>query len=102
LLTAGLPDPLATYERAFVVLGDESQGCHREGELVALRFSDPLGRRDTAGRVIPHDFVVFGDAAKGVASVEDGLRLVWPVVADVFAQVWDADGPPSAADLFPG
>lgn len=102
LLTAGLRDPLATYERAFAVLGDEPQGCYREGEWVALRISDPLGRRDAAGRVIPHDFVLVGDALALVTSVEDGLRLVWPLVADAYARVWDADGPPSAADLFAG
>lgn len=48
-----------------------------------------------AGRVIPHEFVVFGPLADGIDSVEDGLRLVWPLVADAFARVWDLPKPPS-------
>lgn len=72
----------------------------RVGEAVALRLPDPLGRRDAAGRVIPHDFVVFGDAATGVESVEGGLKQVGPRVAAACARVWDAGRPPSAAELF--
>lgn len=101
MLKAGLTDPLATYERAFGSMRDEPTGWCRVGEAVALRLPDPLSRRDAAGRVIFHDFVVFGDAATGIDSVDDGQFLIWPVVAEAYARVWDADGPPLAADLFP-
>lgn len=101
LLTAGVHDPLADYERTFAPMGDEPTGWCWAGDAVALRFPDPLGRRDAAGRVIPHDFVVLGEASGGVASVDDGLHRVWPLVAEAYARVWDADGPPSAAELFP-
>jgi hypothetical protein len=33
--------------------------------------------------------------ADEVGSVEDGLRLVWPVVADQFERVWELSKPPS-------
>jgi hypothetical protein len=56
---------------------------------VALRFPDPEGRKDFAGRVIPHDFVLFSPLADGVDSVDDGLQLVWPLVADEFEREWD-------------
>ena len=71
--------------------------CHRVGEKVALRFPDPLGRKDAAGRVITHEFVVFGSLADGIDSVEDGHRLVWgqPQVAEEFARVWELPKPPS-------
>jgi DNA uptake protein ComE-like DNA-binding protein len=59
----------------------------------------PLGRSDAAGRVIPHEFVVLGDFADEIRSVEDGLQRVWPLVAGTYARVWDAEGPPSVADL---
>jgi hypothetical protein len=49
--------------------------------------------------VIPHEFVLSGDLADEVESVEDGLQQVWPLVARVYAGVWDAERPPSAADL---
>ncbi|MGZ8178711.1 hypothetical protein ACXVUM_12360 [Williamsia sp. SKLECPSW1] len=94
LLDAGLSDPLPDYERALADLGDEPATWRRHGEQVALRFPDPLGRRDSAGRVIPHEFVLFGDLAARVDSVEDGLNTVWPLVSEKYAQVWDASDPP--------
>ena len=102
LLKGGIPDPLATYERVFAALADERAGWNSVGDAVGLRFPDPLARRDAAGRVIPHDFVILGEAAAGVESVDDGLHRVWPLVAGAYPRVWDASGPPSAADLFPG
>lgn len=102
LLTGGMPDPLATYERVFAALADEPAGWICVGDTVAVRFPDPLARRDAAGRVIPHDFVMFGDAAAGIESVEDGVQQIWPLVAEAYARMWDADGPPSAADVFLG
>src|SRR5690348_6077915 len=34
-------------------------------------------RGDASGRVIPHEFVVFGDLANDLASVENAVRLIW-------------------------
>lgn len=99
LLDAGLSDPLPHYEGAFGELRDAPTAWRREGGQVALRISDPLGRRDAAGRVIPHEFVIFGDLADAVGSVDDGLREVWPLVADAYAGVWEAPDPPSSEDL---
>jgi hypothetical protein len=97
LLDGGFEDPLLEYDAVFSGAGDGPEVCHRSGEKVALRFPDPLGRKDVAGRVIPHEFVVFGPSADGIDSVEDGLRLVWrqPQVADEFARVWELPKPPS-------
>jgi hypothetical protein len=99
LLKGGLADPLPAYERSFA--GDEVEPAtwRRAAGTVALRFPDPLGRRDASGRVIPHEFVVFGDLADKIESVEDGLTHIWPRVAEAYARVWDAERPPSAADL---
>ena len=99
LLDGGLSDPLPEYERVFADLGDDPRTCSRVGGKVALRFPDPLGRRDAAGRVIPHDFVVSGDVASSIQSVDDGLQQVWPLVEVTYARVWDAEGPPTAAEL---
>ncbi len=91
LLTGGFDDPLVEYAAAFSGVGDEPEVCHRVGGKVVLRFPDPLGRKDVAGRVIPHEFVVVGPLADKTGSVEDGIRLVWhrPEVADEFARVWE-------------
>jgi hypothetical protein len=99
LLDGGLSDPLLEYERVFADLGDDPRACSRVAGKVALRFPDPLGRRDVAGRVIPHDFVVSGDVASNIQSVEDGLQQVWPLVEAAYAGVWEAEGPPTAAEL---
>ena len=99
LFDGGLSDPLLVYERSFADLEDEPTTCHRAAGNVALRFPDPLGRRDASGRVIPHEFVVFGDLADEIESVEDGVQQVWPLVAEAYARVWDAERPPSAEDL---
>lgn len=92
----GFPDPLLVYDAVFSGVEDEPEAWRRVAEKVALRFPDPQGRQDVAGRVIPHEFVVFAPLADGIDSVEDGLRLVWPLVADEFAQVWELPKPPSS------
>lgn len=99
LLNAGLPDPLPEYERAFADLEDEPTTWHQATGFAALRFSDPLRRKDTAGRVIPHEFVLFGDMADAIESVEDGQNRVWPLVAEAYARLWNSERPPSTAEL---
>jgi len=99
LLKGGLSDPLPAYERSFAGDDDKPAMWRRAAGTVALRFPDPLGRRDASGRVISHEFVVFGDLADEIESVEDGLTHIWPLVAEAYARVWDAERPPSAADL---
>ena len=46
LLKGGLSDPLLVYERSFADAKEEPAACHRAAGKVALRFPDPLGRRD--------------------------------------------------------
>ncbi len=99
LLDGGMPDPLPTYERVFTNLGDRPTAWGRVAGDVALRFPDPERRRDASGRVIPHEFVVFGDLAGHIESVDDGLQQVWPLVAEAYARVWQADEPPSKSDV---
>ncbi len=99
LLKADLADPLPTYERAFADLGEEPEAWRRGSGYGALRFPDPERRRDTAGRLIPHEFVVFGDLIDQIETVEDGESRIWPLIAAAYRRVWDGEGPPSDADL---
>lgn len=99
LLDAGFADPLPEYERAFTGLSDGVTAWRQERHYVALRFPDPPRRRDAAGRVIPHEFVVFGDLADAVGSVGEGIQRIWPLVDPAYARIWDADATPTAADL---
>lgn len=96
LRDGGLPDPLPVYDTAFSGVEDEPEAFRRNAETVALRFADPLGRRDVAGRVIPHEFVALGQMIEGIDSIEDGRQLVWPLVAEEFERVWTTEKPPSA------
>ena len=95
----GLPSPLAAYEDAFAGIENEREVCRRRGDTVALRFEDPLQRRDRSGRIIPHEFVLFGRLADEVHSIEDGLRIVWPLVADEYARDWPLAEPHSGEEI---
>jgi len=99
LLDGGMADPLQAYEEAFAGTEGQSEVCKRVGSHVALRFPDPLDRRDQAGRTIPHDIVVLPPLAADVDTVADGLRLVWPALAGAFAKLWTLSHPPAARDV---
>jgi hypothetical protein len=99
LLDGGLADPLASYEQAFAGLEDRDTVCRLTGGRLALRFPDPLDRKDVGGRTIPHDFVLLGSAAPLIDSVDEGVRRIWPLVADVFARVWQDGLPPPVGSI---
>jgi len=94
LRKGGWGDPLPEYESAFADLEGQREGIARRGDRVALRFTDPEGRTDRSGRVIPHDFVLAGDRAARVHTVAEGIADVWPLVAEEYARVWDQATPP--------
>lgn len=95
LLDGGLQDPLTVYERCVADLGDAAAAWDRSANAVAIRLPDPAGRRDASGRLIPHEFVLLGPCVEEINSVEDGLRLIWPLVAEFYASVWEAERPPA-------
>lgn len=99
LLDGGFEDPFPVYDSAFAGVEGESTVYQRSASWVALRFPDPLGRRDDAGRVIPQDLVVLPPLADEVRSVEEGILVVWPLIADVYAAVWDEPHPPSGSSV---
>jgi hypothetical protein len=37
--------------------------------------------------------------AHEIRSVEDGRRLIWPLLADAFARLWDLPEPPSPDEV---
>lgn len=96
LRNGGLADPLRVYEETFSKVGDQPEAWRRVGDKVALRFPDPNGRRDAAGRVIPHDFVLCGHWADGVNSLDEGRQRIWHRVAEEFESVWNKIEPPPA------
>ena len=99
LLDAGLLDPLPEYERVVASIGDDPLGWSRVEDASAVRFPDPIGRRDAAGRVIPHEFVILGERAQEIHSAAEGIEKIWPIVAAAYERVWDFDSPPVLKDL---
>jgi len=73
LRDGGFADPLPEYDAAFAVIGAGTSALSRVGTTVAVRFPDPLGRKDSAGRVIPHDLVVFPPLSDQIETVDDAL-----------------------------
>lgn len=98
LRSGGSADPLIDYEDVFSGLDNQSQAFRRLGDRVALRFTDPEARQDAAGRPIPHEFVLTGENARDVNSLEAGREKIWPLVADEYAQIWDQSSPPAVHD----
>jgi hypothetical protein len=97
LRNGGCDDPLRVYDEVFTGVGEEPEVWRRVAAKGALRFPDPLGRQDRAGRIIPHDFVVFGVLADEIDSVEEGRRLVWPLISQEFDRLWDLPKPPTTS-----
>jgi hypothetical protein len=62
-----------------------------------LRFPDPEGRRDAAGRLIPHDFVLHGAWADDNGSLDAGRERLWREVAEYYQSVWPAAEPPQSS-----
>ncbi|OAN33385.1 hypothetical protein A4X16_06890 [Microbacterium sp. H83] len=96
LRTGGITDALAVYESVFDSLDLEADSYRAVGTRGALRLRDPDQRLDRSGRPITHDFVLLGDTAASVQSVEDGLRIVWPEVSDEYSRIWALPDPPAS------
>ena len=86
-------DPLALYERAYIGHEDESEGCWRTDDLLAVRFADPEGRADESGRVIPHELVLGAAGTTELATPEAAVEQVWPLLAERYEAIWDGAAP---------
>jgi hypothetical protein len=88
----GLTEALDEYTSAF---GSDSEGgtlfkrVGNNGEKVAARFNDPDGRKDRAGRVIPHEVILPEPLAKGVTNLDEAIAKVWPMIKDTVESRYD-------------
>jgi len=94
LLSGGFPDPLPEYEKAFAAVPGTAEAVLAGDGFVAARFLDPEGRCDQSGRPIPHEFVLYGDQAEGITTVQDARAILWPLVRERYAEVFDRAEPP--------
>lgn len=75
---ANSKDDEGFYERTQVRIGLIEKKC------VGIRFLDPELRCDSAGRVIPHEFIVFGQSSLALEDNTDWVHL-WPIVSAKYA-----------------
>ena len=66
------------YERTQVRIGLIEKKC------VGIRFLDPELRCDSADRVIPHEFIVFGSSSLALEDNTDWVHL-WQIVSEDYA-----------------
>lgn len=88
LRKGGFSDPLPAFESAFAGIDAGPRAYHRLGTTVAVRFPDPSGRKDSAGRVIPHELVIFPPLSDELETVDDALERVWPLISGEFDATW--------------
>ncbi|AXK44200.1 hypothetical protein [Brachybacterium saurashtrense] len=95
LRRGGSQDPLVDLERAFSGARGAGETLQRSGDLLALRFRDPLLREDEAGRVIIHEVITDDPSVRDAATLQDGIAAVWPMLEEDYAKVWDSLEPPA-------
>lgn len=95
LRTGGLGSPIEVYEDAFVGTEGAPVAFEKRAETVAVRFPDPDGRMDRAGRVIPHEFVILSADADSLRNVEDARAVLWPMVREEYEAIWDQPTAPA-------
>lgn len=91
LRSGGFDDPLPPYDAAFADIGAGQSVFRRVGTTVAARFQDPSGRKDSAGRPIPHELVIFPPLSDQIDNVADVLEQIWPLVAEEYESIWDSE-----------
>ncbi|MBP1301442.1 hypothetical protein [Curtobacterium sp. 1310] len=99
LHTAGVANPLAVYEEAFAGTQGMPETFRRRDRALAVRFPDPDGRTDRAGRVIPHEFVVLAPDNTIFQDADAARQALWDEVRDPYAAVWAQSSPPASGLL---
>lgn len=89
----GLTDPLPTYSLAFAGLEGVNEVCRPTEGMTAVRFEDPLERRDRVRRIIPHDFVILDEVSGSINSLASAIEMVWPLVEAAYARDYARDEP---------
>jgi len=92
LRTGGLVNPLELYEEAFAGSDGAPLAFTQRAETLAVRFPDPELRRDRAGRVIPHEFVVLAPDYLRFSDYESARAEIWHEVEEEYASIWDQPG----------
>ena len=61
-----------------------------------MRFTDPEGRHDRAGRPIHHEVVVLDEPGPPPVDLNAAISRVWPEIRNDYARLWGNGNSPSA------
>ncbi|CAK0780199.1 hypothetical protein CCP4SC76_7270003 [Gammaproteobacteria bacterium] len=75
----------STDDEHFFAKGEVLLTPYKRQRYVALRFLDPELRCDSAGRVIPHEIIVFDCSAQEIVDFENGKQMLWLLLAKAYA-----------------
>lgn len=89
LRDGGYGNVLSFYEQAFSSIGDSLTEFCINDDSVAVRFADPLNRKDRSGRVIPHEFVISEPEMDSIGSIDDVMEKIWSSVEVEYAEIWN-------------
>lgn len=89
LRSGGLANPLEVYEAAFNGSDGAPFTFTQRAETLAVRFPDPEERKDRAGRVIPHEFVVLAPDHLRFSDCESARAELWHEVEAEYVTIWD-------------
>lgn len=90
----GLNHPLREYDKSGLTRDMSDTAFIRYGnrnEKIAARFLDPLGRKDLAGRPIPHEVLLPEEMARGIKSHSDVVSKIWPLIKDTYAPFYRSE-----------
>lgn len=93
LANGGLKDPLREWDHVGNINefnGNQFQRYGKNLEKAAVVFDDPHGRKDAAGRVIPHLVILPKEHAKDVHDFEGAKKKAWNLVKDDFNSLYDS------------
>lgn len=88
--------PLEQFEAHLALLSDEDDSLAPIPGGYALRFTDPEGRHDRAGRPIHHEVVVLDEPGPPPVDLNAAVSRVWPEIRNDYARLWGNGNSPSA------
>ena len=99
-----LPDPLLEYDRGFGSDSGEKNVFRRYGdnnEKIAVSFDDPDGRKDHAGRVIPHEVIIPKSMSAGINTHAEAVAKAWSILGPKYSEDYDKEINPITGRKFP-
>jgi len=76
----GVPDPIHEYSKVFDGHTGGDKFERYGGGKIAARFLDPEGRKDAAGRTIPHEVIIPKSMSEGINNLDDVVSKIWPML----------------------